>query len=67
MSFGFYDEGVDGLVSVPVAVIDLPIQVVTLWGRGTGFAIVLGVVGLVLWGALCVLGRLSAARQAWIR
>jgi hypothetical protein len=63
VSFGFYDEGSDALVTVPMAVVDIHIQVVTLWGRGSGFAIGLGIVSLVLWGALFVLGRLSAARQ----
>jgi hypothetical protein len=66
VSFGFYDEGSDALESVPVAVIDLHIQVVALWGRGAGFAIGLGIASLVLWGALFVLGRLSAARRGQI-
>ena len=65
VSFGFYDEGADGLVSIPVAVVDLHIQVVTLWGLGAGFASGLGIVSLVLWGMLFVLGRLSAVRQGW--
>jgi hypothetical protein len=64
VSFGFYDEGSDAImVTIPIAVVDIHIQVVTLWGRGAGFAIGLGIVSLVLWGALFVLGRLSAARQ----
>jgi hypothetical protein len=63
VSFGFYDEETDALVSVPVVVVDINIQVVTLWGRGAGFAIGLGIVSLVLWGVLFVLGRLSNARQ----
>lgn len=66
VSFGFYDEGSDALVTVPVAVVDFHIQVVELWGRGAGFAIGLGIAGLVLWGALFVLGRLSAARRGLI-
>lgn len=66
VSFGFYDEGSDALVSVPVAVVDIHIQVVALWNRSAGFAIGVGVVGLVLWGALFVLGRLSAARRGLI-
>lgn len=63
VSFGFYDEGSDALVVVPVAVVDIHIQVVALWGRGAGFAIGVGVASLVLWGALFVLGRLSAVRR----
>ena len=63
LSFGFYDEGSDALMAIPVAVVDINIQVVTLWGRAAGFAIGLGIVSMVLWGALFVLGRLSAARQ----
>jgi hypothetical protein len=60
VSFGFYDEGADGLVTVPVVVVDLHIQVVSLWGLGAGFAIGMGIVGLVLWGALFILGRVVA-------
>jgi hypothetical protein len=63
VSFGFYDEPIEDLVTVPVAVVDIHIQVVTLWGRGAGFAIGLGVVSLVLWGVLFVSGRLSDARR----
>jgi hypothetical protein len=66
VSFGFYDDESDALVAIPVAVVDIHIQVVTLWGRGAGLAIGLGVVSLVLWGALFVLGRLSAARRGLI-
>ncbi|MBW6467075.1 MAG: hypothetical protein K0B06_11270 [Brevefilum sp.] len=60
VSFGFYDEPTEELVTVPVAVVDIYIQVVTLWGRGAGFAIGLGVVSLVLWGVLFILGRVVA-------
>lgn len=60
VSFGFYDEASDALIAVPVAVVDLHIQVVALWGRGAGFAIAMGVVSLVLWAVFFVLGRVMA-------
>jgi hypothetical protein len=66
VSFGFYDDESEALVAIPVAVVDIHIQVVDLWGRGAGFAIGMGIMGLVLWGALFVLGRLSAARRGLI-
>ena len=56
-AFGFYDDALGQLVPVPVAVVDLSIQVVTLWGLARGLVLWLGVVGLVLWGALFILGR----------
>jgi hypothetical protein len=60
VSFGFYDEEIDDLVDVPVAVVDTHIQVVALWGSGAGSAIWIGLVSLLLWGALFVLGRVAA-------
>lgn len=59
VSFGFYDEVLAELVPVPVAVVDLAIRVRSLWGLETNLVIWLGVVGLVLWGVLFVLGRLA--------
>ena len=63
VSFGFYDEALGDLVPVPVAVVDFSIQVVTLWGLARGLVLWLGVVGLVLWGALFILGRVAAGEQ----
>lgn len=57
VSFGFYDEVLGELVPVPVAVVGFSIQVVTLWGLARGLVLWLGVVGLALWGALLILGR----------
>jgi hypothetical protein len=63
VSFGFFEEETDALVDVPVVVVDIHIQVVEMWGSGAGTAIWIGLVSLLLWGALFVLGRLSAARR----
>ena len=59
VSFGFYDEDLDELVPVPVAVVDFEIKVIDLWGLDSGLVIWLGLVGLVVWGALFVLGRVA--------
>ena len=60
VSFGFYDEAREDLVSIPVAVVDLHIRVIELWGLESGMVIWVGMVGLVLWGALFLLGRVAA-------
>jgi hypothetical protein len=60
VSFGFYDETLQELVTVPVAVVDFTIQVTDLWGLESGLVIWLGLVGMLLWGVLFVLGRLMA-------
>jgi hypothetical protein len=57
VSFGFYEEAEEELVPVPVAVVDVAIRLVALWGVGRPLALWLGFVGLVLWGALFLLGR----------
>lgn len=57
VSFGFYDEALGELVPVPVAVVDMSIRVAALWGLARGLVLWLGVVGLALWGALFILGR----------
>lgn len=62
VSFGFFDETLNDLVEVPVAVIDLNIRVIELWGLDSGLVIWLGLAGLLLWGALFVLGRVAAVR-----
>ncbi len=60
VSFGFYDQALDELVPVPVAVVDMTIRVVTLWGLARELAVWLGIVGLVMWGVLFLLGRMVA-------
>lgn len=57
VSFGFYDEAKDELLPVPVAVMDILINVRSLWGLERGIVLWLGFVGLVLWGVLFLLGR----------
>ncbi len=57
LSFGFYDQQMKELVTVPVAVVDFSLQVAALWGLEANLVLWLGLVGLVLWGALFVLGR----------
>ena len=59
VGFGFYDDILAELVPVPVAVVDMSIRVTALWGLEAGLVIWLGVVGLVLWGVLFILGRLA--------
>ena len=62
VSFGFFEAELGELLPVPVAVVDLHIQVIELWGLEPGLVIWLGFVSLVLWGALFVLGRAAAIR-----
>ncbi len=57
VSFGFYDDALGELVSVPVAVVDAAIRVTALWGLEGRLALWLGLVGVALWGALFLLGR----------
>ena len=67
VSFGFFhddapteDEAQQRLVAIPVAVVDLHVQVIELWGLETALVIWFGLVSLVLWGALFILGRVAA-------
>jgi hypothetical protein len=62
VSFGFYDQISRELNTVPVAVVDMDIRVVSLWDNQPQLALWLGSVGMVLWGALFVLGRLVQIR-----
>jgi hypothetical protein len=62
VSFGFLDEAQGSLTAVPVAVVDLNIRVVGLWGAGSGLVLWFGFISLVLWGALFLVGRLVAGR-----
>ena len=63
VSFGFYDQFSSELVLVPVAVVDINVQVVGLWNNQPRLALWLGGVGMALWGALFVLGRLVQVRK----
>ncbi len=62
VSFGFYDQDLAELVTVPVAVVDLHIKVIGLWGLAPGLVIWFGLVSLVVWGALFLLGRMVGVR-----
>jgi len=57
LSFGFYDEEAEELVAVPVAVVDVELTISSLWGLDSQLSLWFGLVGLVLWGALFILGR----------
>ncbi|MFU8826275.1 MAG: hypothetical protein ACNA70_02165 [Brevefilum sp.] len=61
VSFGFFDDAEDALISVPVTVVDLQVRVIELWGLASGLVIWLGFVSLVLWGALFVSGRVVSS------
>jgi len=62
VSFGFYEEALEELVPVPVAVVDAGVRVVSLWGLEARLVLWFGLVGLALWGALFVLGRVVEGR-----
>jgi hypothetical protein len=57
VSFGFYDEEAEELVPVPVAVMDIDLIISALWGLDSSLSLWFGLVALVLWGALFILGR----------
>ncbi len=57
VSFGFYDEANEELIAVPVAVVDLAMRVTSIWGLSNQLALWFGLVALVFWGALFILGR----------
>jgi hypothetical protein len=63
VSFGFFDQLSNELVAVPVAVVDVSLQIVSLWDDQPQMALWMGGIGLVLWGALFVLGRLVQVRK----
>lgn len=60
--FAFFDEEQDALVEVPVVVVDVATRVDTLWGLEANLVLWLGFVGLALWGALFVVGRVVENR-----
>ena len=64
VSFGFYDDVMAELVPVPLAVVDVSIQVTALWGLPSGMAVWFGLVGMVFWGIFFILGRIVSLKQA---
>ena len=63
VAFGFYDEAQGKLISVPVAVVDIAFEVTSLWGLDGRLALWFGLVGVALWGALFLLGRMAEGRE----
>ena len=63
MLFAFYDEEQAALVTVPVVVVDVATRVDALWGLEANLVLWLGFVGLVLWGALFVIGRVVEGKE----
>jgi len=59
VSFGFYDAALADLVPVPVAIVDMTVHVTALWGLGSNLVMWFGVVSLILWGMLFLLGRVA--------
>jgi hypothetical protein len=57
LSFGFFEEETPGMITVPVAVVDYNIRVISLFGMERNLVLWLGFVGVVLWGVLFVVGR----------
>ena len=57
VSFGFYDRDLSRLVPVPVAVVDIEVRILQLFGLQSQMVLWIGLIGLVFWGALFLLGR----------
>jgi len=55
----FYNQDQESFSAVPVAVVDVMTRVTALWGVGRGLVLWFGVVGLLLWGVLFVMGRVA--------
>ncbi|MCB2209364.1 hypothetical protein KQH62_00595 [bacterium] len=62
ISFGFYDAEEETMSAVPVAVADVSVSVSAFFGLNAQLALWFGLVALVLWGALFVLGRVAAGK-----
>ena len=56
-AFAFFDEAETELITIPVAVVDLEIEVIALWGLTSPILIWFGLVCLVLGAGLFVLGK----------
>ena len=57
LSFSFFEEESPAMITVPVAVVDYDIRVISLFGMERNLVLWLGFVGVVLWGVLFVIGR----------
>jgi hypothetical protein len=57
LSFGFFEEDSAEMIAVPVAVVDVQVRVISLFGLRYQMVLWFGLIGLVFWGALFVLGR----------
>lgn len=62
ISFGFFDDTLGEMESVPVAVVDLAFSVVSFYGLDGRLALWFGLVGVALWGALFLAGRVAAEK-----
>jgi len=58
VAFGFYDDALGELVTVPVAVVDIEVKIIRLFGLGSQLILWFGLIGLVFWGALFLFGRM---------
>lgn len=67
VSLGFYDPNQDSLSAVPVAVLDMSTRVIALWGVGRGLVLWFGVVGILLWGVLFIMGRVAQEKNSLTR
>lgn len=58
ISFGFWDEEAAEMIPVPVAVMDIEVKILRLFGLESQMILWFGLVGMVFWGALFLWGRL---------
>ncbi len=58
VAFGFYDQELSEIIPVPVAVVDIQVRLLSLFGLQTQMVLWFGLMGLVFGGALFVLGRM---------
>jgi hypothetical protein len=65
ISFGFFDENANEQAEIPVAVVDLNIQVKALWGLATNLVLWLGLVGVAFWGILFIIGYWYSKKHAY--
>ncbi len=63
VSFGFYDQDLSELVPVPVAVVDIEVNVIRFLGMKSQMGIWLGLIGLAFWGALFLFGRFIQTKE----